>query len=352
MTSWYETFFSGLSVEFWIHAAPPPSSEELDFLREQFAIQPGKRVLDIPYGAGRHAVPLAELGYAVTGLDISAQFLSEAQRFAKERGVSVDWRLGDMRTLAFEREFDAALCFGNSFGYGSERDNLRFLSQVARSLRPGARFVLETYCAEFAARTFQERGWFEAGGITMLEENEYDLAGGGIKTEYTFLSGARTEKKRGWQRMYSFRELVLLLEEAGFGQAEGFRSLDREQLDLKSGRLIVTAEGKPRALLANAITALRYAPEWQEVLAFNEFSLSVATRKPALLSGAGSGPWPGAWFSSPSGTCSEPRVNRTRPEPPCSEVWWVVPGVRWSVRSSDGASGARAGKALPCRASA
>jgi hypothetical protein len=39
MTSWYETFFSGLSVEFWIHAAPPPSPEELNFLREQFAMQ-------------------------------------------------------------------------------------------------------------------------------------------------------------------------------------------------------------------------------------------------------------------------------------------------------------------------
>jgi len=35
MTSWYETFFSGLSVEFWIHAAPPPSPEELNFLRER-----------------------------------------------------------------------------------------------------------------------------------------------------------------------------------------------------------------------------------------------------------------------------------------------------------------------------
>jgi hypothetical protein len=42
------------SVEFWIQAAPPPSSEELNFLREQFDVQQGKRVLDIPCGAGRH----------------------------------------------------------------------------------------------------------------------------------------------------------------------------------------------------------------------------------------------------------------------------------------------------------
>jgi cyclopropane fatty-acyl-phospholipid synthase-like methyltransferase len=138
MTSWYETFFSGLCVEFWIRAAPPPSPEELIFLRKQFAIDPGQSVLDIPCGAGRHAVPLAELGYKVTGFDISTQFLSEAQRFAQDRGVSVDWRLGDMRTLAFEGEFDAALCFGNSFGYLSRTDTKHFLKRLSAVLRDGA----------------------------------------------------------------------------------------------------------------------------------------------------------------------------------------------------------------------
>jgi hypothetical protein len=37
-------------------------------------------------------------------------------------------------------------------------------------------------------------------------------------------------------------------------------------------RLIVTDKLKAKALLANAITALRYAPEWEGVLGFNEFS--------------------------------------------------------------------------------
>lgn len=37
--------------------------------------------------------------------------------------------------------------------------------------------------------------------------------------------------------------------------------------------------GSPKKLLANAITALRGAPEWESVLAFNEFSLTVCTLK-------------------------------------------------------------------------
>ena len=44
-------------------------------------------------------------------------------------------------------------------------------------------------------------------------------------------------------------------------------------------RLVVTAKGKPKALLANAIIALKYAPEWDGVLGFNEFSLDTVVLK-------------------------------------------------------------------------
>lgn len=45
--------------------------------------------------------------------------------------------------------------------------------------------------------------------------------------------------------------------------------------------LIRGRDGTPRAILANAITALRQAPEWAGVLAFNEFSVSTVALRPA-----------------------------------------------------------------------
>ncbi len=49
--------------------------------------------------------------------------------------------------------------------------------------------------------------------------------------------------------------------------------------------LLLNHARAPRAVLANAITALRLAPEWEGVLGFNEFSLAtVALKGP---------PWPG-----------------------------------------------------------
>lgn len=46
------------------------------------------------------------------------------------------------------------------------------------------------------------------------------------------------------------------------------------------GRQTKEGPGEPRALLANAVTALREAPEWRGVLAFDEFSLSTVLRQP------------------------------------------------------------------------
>jgi Virulence-associated protein E len=49
-------------------------------------------------------------------------------------------------------------------------------------------------------------------------------------------------------------------------------------------KLVVTKNGALKPLLVNAITMLRHAPEWQGVLAFDEFSLQTVTQNPA--------PWP------------------------------------------------------------
>jgi hypothetical protein len=45
--------------------------------------------------------------------------------------------------------------------------------------------------------------------------------------------------------------------------------------------LIVGADEAPKAILANAITALRQAPAWDGVLGFNEFSLGTVMLNPA-----------------------------------------------------------------------
>ena len=61
--NWYESFFSGLAVEFWRVAVPEAATlEESAFLWKHLALFPGARVLDVPCGHGRLALPLAAKG--------------------------------------------------------------------------------------------------------------------------------------------------------------------------------------------------------------------------------------------------------------------------------------------------
>jgi SAM-dependent methyltransferase len=62
---------------------------------------------------------------------------------AAAAGVSVEYKLGDLRELPFDGPFDAVLCWFTSFGYFDD-ENYRVLRELRRVLRPGGRLLIET----------------------------------------------------------------------------------------------------------------------------------------------------------------------------------------------------------------
>src|SRR5437870_5731330 len=116
-TPWWQTFFSGLVMEAWIgnpyYAALTPG--DVDFLLKTLAPAPGARILDVPCGDGRIALPLAAIGFHVTGVDIAGPNIEAANRTAKEHSATATFEQREMRDLPWNAEFDHAYCFGNSF---------------------------------------------------------------------------------------------------------------------------------------------------------------------------------------------------------------------------------------------
>ncbi len=243
-SDWWQSFFHGLPVDFWLAAVTDQHTRpEVDFLEQSLRLSPGATILDVPCGAGRHAIELAARGYRLTGVDLSDSFLAIAKERSEVRGAHVDWRQRDMRDLPWPSEFDAAFCFGNSFAYLDDAGNEAFLAAVARTLRPGGRFALETgVVAESVLPALEPNRSYEAGGITMHIENRYDHAAARLETTYTFTRGSRTERRAGSQRVYGYRELCELLSTAGFDEIEGFGGLDRQPYALGSQRLYLAAK--------------------------------------------------------------------------------------------------------------
>ncbi len=86
---------------------------QVDFFDEALRLAPSQRVLDVPYGVGRHAVELACYGYAVTGVDLNAEVITAARRRCAKRGALVDLRQGEMRQfedILPPETYSAAFC--------------------------------------------------------------------------------------------------------------------------------------------------------------------------------------------------------------------------------------------------
>jgi tellurite methyltransferase len=97
-----------------------------------------RHVLDLGCGVGRHALLLAEQGFAVEAIDGSAAGIEVAGREAAERGLRLTLRQADADALPFaEQSFDYVLSWNVIF-HGTMGDVGRRLAEIWRVLKPGA----------------------------------------------------------------------------------------------------------------------------------------------------------------------------------------------------------------------
>lgn len=238
---WFESLFE---TDEWLQLArrrdPERTEREVGFLVSQ--LPAGARVLDLACGTGRVGIPLARAGFDVCGLDLSNGALAVARAEAPE----LDLRQGDMRELPWpDGEFDAVVNLWTAFGYFPERsDDERVLREVARVLRPGGLFVLDTVNAAALHRAMAPEGWSELeDGTLWLERRAYDVATGRGQAWWTFVRPDGTRVTHAFDhRLYSAPEYGELLRGAGLEPVRWFGGFDAAELTLDSWRLIVVAE--------------------------------------------------------------------------------------------------------------
>ena len=110
----------------------------------------GGAVLELGVGTGRLALPIADRGLDVTGLDASSAMLDVLR--AKPGAERLTLVEGDMacpdpsRTGLADGSFSLVLIgFNTLFNLTSEAAQVACVTHVARLLRPGGRFVLEAF---------------------------------------------------------------------------------------------------------------------------------------------------------------------------------------------------------------
>jgi SAM-dependent methyltransferase len=179
----------------------------------------------------------------MTGVDQSPQMIEEGREAAIRAGLTIEWQIAEMQHLAWENEFDAGFCFGNSFGYLDAAGTQEFLKVMARALRPGARFALDYgMAAESILPRFREQEQAQFDDILFLENNHYHLPESCIETTYTFVRDGKTQTQTGLHWVYTIREIRQFLREVGLETRKLLKSFDGEPYEVGSPVLIVVAQ--------------------------------------------------------------------------------------------------------------
>jgi len=98
-----------------------------------------QRILDVGTGLGFLGCLLAEMGFKVTGIDISHGMISRARAISLERGFSFELCLGDAENLSFKSEsFDVIISRHLLWTLPSPE---RALAEWIRILKPGGRII-------------------------------------------------------------------------------------------------------------------------------------------------------------------------------------------------------------------
>lgn len=194
--TWNTVWATGIGREKWTQADP-----EVIAAGQAVFARGGRKALDVGAGAGRHALALAQLGFAVDAVDASEASISHVSGLAAAGGLTVATRIAMMDGLPFaEGEFDFLVSY-NVIYHGDGEIVRRTLEGFRRVLKPGGMLYL-----------------------TMLSKRNADYGVGEEIATGTFVVPDASDDKVHPHFYCNAAELVLLLE--GF---ELLKLEDREQ---------------------------------------------------------------------------------------------------------------------------
>ncbi len=121
-------------------------------LVQRLGIGRDETVLDVACGTGNAAIPAAEAGARVTGVDLTPEMLATARRRAASADVEVAWTEGDAEDLPFDDDsFDVVV---STFGCMFAPRHEVVADEIARVLRPGGRLGVASWTPQGAFGEF------------------------------------------------------------------------------------------------------------------------------------------------------------------------------------------------------
>ena len=199
--------------------------------------------LELGIGTGRIALPLAQRGIRVHGIDLSEAMV--AQLRAKPGADQIGVTIGDFATTTVEGQFSVAyLVFNTIENLTSQDEQVACFMNVAAHLQPGGCFVIEVGIPDLQRLPPGETVRPFTVTPERLGFDEYDIAGQGLISHHYWMDDGRLETVSMPFRYVWPAELDLMARIAGMSLRERWSGWNREPFTSESRQHISVWEKK------------------------------------------------------------------------------------------------------------
>lgn len=172
-SDWYK---KGWTLDIKNHPWVEDTINQVDFIIKQLDLKGGERILDLACGYGRHSLELAKRGFEVVGIDITSEYVNDANKNAVEQNLNAKFICSDIRDVSFENEFDAVLNLADgAIGYlENDNENHKIFETISNALKPGGKSFMDIMNAEYADCHFPIQLWDSGENGLTLSKFEWD----------------------------------------------------------------------------------------------------------------------------------------------------------------------------------
>lgn len=190
----YDTF----SIYYDLRANLLLKKEQAMYIHSQLLNIRKVDLLDLACGTGNLSIEFAQLGYNVTGVDVSEKMLSVAEKKAQEKSLNIEFVNQNFQNFNYVPDaFDVVICSSFAFNYILEEESLaEVFCAVHKTLRKNGLFAFDMVYPHLVENHFRKQP-------CLLKNNEIE-----ITTNFQW----DISKKEVYRIQFLFKELSTSLE--------------------------------------------------------------------------------------------------------------------------------------------
>jgi len=256
---WTDEYTSQKMLEFHLNDTVDASSRSGAFIKRsvewivsRFKIRSNTAIADFGCGPGLYTLSLAQSGADVTGIDFSPGSINYARDRAEEKGLKIDYSLGNYLKFETNKRFDLVMMIMCDYCALSPEQRKTLLGIFNTILKPDGFVLLDVY----SLSAFEERKetalyeqnllegfWSPADYYGFLNVFKYDREKI-VLDKYTIVKPGETETIFNWLQYFSQDSLQREFEDNGFCISERYSDVAGTPFNPESKEFAITAQKK------------------------------------------------------------------------------------------------------------